>query len=42
MDPVALLLASILLGIFYSFQTFYFRELHARAGSRGNLSLEVK
>ena len=42
MDPVALLLGNILLGIFYSFQTFYFRELHARAGSRGNLSLEVK
>ena len=42
MDPVALLLGNILLGIFYSFQTFYFGELHARAGSRGNLSLEVK
>ena len=27
MDPVALLLGNILLGIFYSFQTFYFREL---------------
>ena len=30
MDPVALLLASILLSIFCSFQTFYFKELHGQ------------
>ena len=42
MDPVELLLASILLGIFCSFQTSW--NSMARAGSRGNfnLSLEVK
>ena len=34
MDPVALLLASILLGIFCSFQTSW--NSMARAGSRGN------
>ena len=40
MDPIALLLDSILLGIFCSFQTSW--NSMARAGSRGNLSLEVK